>query len=259
MSYTEEVEVTTTVRTERRGFKKMQAPILPTLYCVGTIGKVNDAKISKSGNYATIGIEIMAKGAGKNHSVWFTFHPGWLNYEFDANDLEGREGSPDLVYRSNVVAETGLSTLQGLAGSEENFFDLCESLSNIEFDESFTEDQQKEYLKKVTAVFKKFQKEVNPLIGYTLSQKNEKIGVDPDGKGVYQRTRFYDIFFWYPTDEKIEEMEEKAVKSAEKYNEAKEKNDEIKERNKSLPSDQQEPLVKVPKLAQVTWNDEAPF
>lgn len=244
---------------EKRGFKKMQAPILPTLYCVGKVAKVNDVRLSKSGNYATGCIEILGQGAGKNHKVWFTFHPAWLDFDFDANILEGKEGSPDLVYRSNIVAEKGLSTLQGIAGSEENFMDLCEALSNVDYDENMDEAAQKVYFKKVTSALKKFFEEKQPLIGYTLAQRNEKIGVDEEGKGIYQRTSFYDIFFWYVTEEVIEEYEKKAEKSAEKYNEAKEKNKEIVERNKSLPSDQQEELEKVPKLAQVTWNEETPF
>ncbi len=232
---------------EKRGFKKPQAPIMPTLYCVGTMGKIENAKISKSGNYVTVPLEILGKGAAKNHKIWFTFHPEWLDFSFDVNTLEGKEGSPDLVYGSNIASEKGLSTLQGIAGSEENFMELCERLAAVEFDA----DKETEYLKAVTKVIKDFFSEFKPLIGYTLSQKNEKTGVDEDGKGIYQRTRFYEIFFWYPTDEKLEAYEKKAAESAEKYNEALEANKEAKASGGDL--------VKVPKLSQVTWNEETPF
>lgn len=240
---------------ERRGFKKPQAGIMPTLFCVGTLGKVENAKVSKSENYITVPMEFMGKGAGRNQKFWFTFRPEWFNFDFDPSVLDGKEGYPLLVYSSNIANDKGLSVLQGLAGSEDNYMNLCESLAAIEFNP----DDEEGYLKAVTLVFKNFQADVNPLIGYVLVQQTEKDGVDENGKAKYVRKNGYDVSFFYPTDEKIEQLEKKAEQSAKKYNAALEKNKEIRENNKNLPEDQQEGLEKVPKLQKVTWNEEAPF
>lgn len=240
---------------EKRGFKKPQAGILPTLFCLGTVAKVGNAKLSKSENYITMDIELMARGAGKNHKVWFTFRPEWFNFDFDPTTLDGKEGYPNLVYGSNVAGENALSVLQGLCGSEDAYFDICELLASIEFDENDEEG----YLKKVTESLKKFFADKNNLLGYILTQKSEPAGKDEDGKTKYVRTGFYNISFFYPTEEKLEQLTKKAAQSADKYNKAIEENKEIRERNKNLPEDQQEELAKVPKLQKVTWDEDAPF
>lgn len=247
-------EVATTAK-EKRGFRKPQAPVMPTLNCVGNMGKIENAKVSKSERYITVPMEILGKGAGKNHKIWFTFHPEWLDYDFDVNSLEGKEGYPNLVYSGNIASEKGLSVLEGISGSPENFAEISERLAAIQFNP----DDEVGYCRSVTETFKAFFKEFNPLIGYTLAQKSEKCGKDEEGKNKYQRTGFYEIFFWYPSEEKLEEFEKKAAKAAEKYNEALAELKEVRERNKSLPADQQEELPKVPKLVQVTWNEETPF
>lgn len=240
---------------EKRGFKKPQAGIMPTLFCVGRIGKVENAKVSKSENYITVPMELMGQGAGRNQKFWFTFRPEWFSFDFDPSTLDGKAGYPLLVYSSNIANEKGLSVLEGLAGSNENFCDLCESLAALPFDEN----DEAGYLKAVTNVFKDFQNNVNPLIGYVLVQQTEKDGVDENGKTKYVRKNGYDVSFFYPTEEKIDQLTKKAEKSATQYNKAIEENKEIRERNKNLPEDQQEELVKVPKLQKITWDEEAPF
>lgn len=249
----------------KRGFKAPEPSVLPTQANLGRVGNVEKARLSKSENYVVVPFEIHGNGSAKNTKVWLTFHPNWLSFDFDPKDLENKEGFPDLVYGSNVVASSGLAVLQGIAGSEESFMDLCEALSKVVFDiqdtdeEKVAEQKKNVYLKELTATFKKYFETVKPTIGYVLSQKSEKVGEDSEGKGIYKRTKFYETSFFWPSEEKLEQLREKAEKSKKAIESAKEKAAEIRARNKELPADQQEAMPKIPKMFQVTFDDDVAF
>lgn len=194
----------------KKGFAPAQVGIKHTLSCVGQVTDVGDCKPTSTGKYLWLTFNLEQRGGTERHRQLFMFHPEWFSVDFDPTSNEG--STADFVYKQNINSNDtkDLRTLYHVAGSEENYGELCERLASIPQMETLEIDNQvsipdsevTRYCTQVTEVFKAFFQEYNPQIGYVLRQKSEKVGTDPEtGKGVWERTKFYEVSkFFYVTE-----------------------------------------------------------
>jgi hypothetical protein len=218
-----------------KGFRSASASRLPKLACTGYVAAVYDGRESKSGNYNTVTVEINGFGGSKNTKVYPCTRPEWFAVDEDGNpifrpdSLKKVEGGKSIqfVYASNIKGEDGVSTLEGLAGSEERFDLLTERLLT----DARTSDPDKS-AEAIASILEDVlvagQGEEPFEIGYILKQqaeksvdKNGKPELDPEtGKPVYIYKNRYEIDeFFEATEKNKKRFRKQAEKSAEKAKE----------------------------------------
>ena len=104
---------------------------MPDIACIGMVSKVGDVKLSQSGVYHVLPVEIKAKYSGKDGTTFVTFEPRWFARDFNPKTFqeEGRDGfTKSGMYRRTVADEKKPAMLQVLLG--ENF-----AAAAAEFDE----------------------------------------------------------------------------------------------------------------------------
>ena len=105
-----------------------EAPVLPSLACVGILKEVSNLRESKSGKYWVFDIVIeplFAEGT-KDQKAYFTFSPEWFAEGFDPETLE--HGAAKL-YRSNIAARKRSTLLSVITG--ERFDELCRDADQL--------------------------------------------------------------------------------------------------------------------------------
>ncbi len=174
---------------------------LPKLNCIGRIGSVGEAKVSANGVYVVQPITIEPTEAGKKGYVNLLYRPDWLRPGFDPRSLEG-DGTLGIVYKMHIGGArdknsgkiTQLSTIAGLAGSEENFnalagkiFSAVASIPEVnDADEpNVVSEKTEAFIRTVQETLTEFVNENNPDIGYYSVQKRQDTGeLDANGKKV---------------------------------------------------------------------------
>lgn len=187
------------------GFSSTEAKKLAKLTCIGRVQSVGECKVSNSGKYLTIPIEIEGYGASRSIRVWFTFQPEWLTNGFKTESFReyGDEGKKmEKVFASNIQQDGAISLLQGLTGgTKEGLEKLAAVIQALPINEevggptgSDVADALREYL---------VDEENGALVGYVLSQQRNFVGVDPDtNKGIYKNTPYYEVNTYFVPDEK---------------------------------------------------------
>lgn len=196
----------------RMSFRGAAAADLPKLICVGRVSDVKDGFVSESGKYVVQPIMIDAFGGGRSIKINFLYRPEWLRPGFDpASILESMDDADEAkkvhsVYRMHIEGpERSVSTLRGIAGSEEGFGVLSDALLSL----------PEVTLEAVTTVIRDYV-ENNPVqIGYELKQKTAKTGeTDEAGKAIYRKENGYDIdTYWEVTDKNIKAKQKVAGKA----------------------------------------------
>lgn len=187
------------------GFQKPNAPVKPTLACLGSLSTLEDAYESQNGVYTVMPYEIAGRYGSYNTKGNLVFLPEWFSPGFNPLTLDKKSEN---VYRMNLVGpdDRSMAALEGLAGSRETFEALGEAKESLA---EFTNESISEFLQEF------FSNHQSVEIGYVLKQKTEKLG---DGTRI--RTPFYEIGSWYfPTEESIGKLIERARKSEEKPSE----------------------------------------
>lgn len=159
------------------------AKLLPRLNCLGYIGSVGEAKISQSGVFVVQPITIEGVQGGKKGFVNFLYRPEFLRPGFNPTSLKAEENGMSLwyVYKMHIAGTNSLSTLAGIAGTEENFNQLAAKIqSAIEGIEDVDVPPV------VQGILQEFATEVNPEIGFFSSQKMEATGNKTD-KGTKEK------------------------------------------------------------------------
>lgn len=193
----------TAVNEEFNGFREAEASEKPTLLCVGTVGEVEDAHISKSEDYVVQPIKIEALDAGRNQTLYLLYRPEWLTRSFNPASMKDEHPGPFFVYGKNIATKDGYSNLRGLAGSQEAFVSLAKQLIGI------TANDEGPNMEAVTKVLRDFfaanvDAEGNSRkIGYELRQQQTKTDeVDEDGKAIYLRENRYEVKSYFDVTEK---------------------------------------------------------
>lgn len=189
--------------------KEASAQRLPTLICLGYVGEVGEAKISKSEYYVTVPVSITALEAGRSTKTYFSVIPEWLTRGFnpatldDRKKAEGGNGTA-FVYSKNIAGKNGLSLLQGVAGSKEKFGQLVGQLVKLPIiegtDGPALEDigeTLREFLLNNVGADGEPQKFL-----YELKQQATDSGeVDEDGKRIWVLENRYNVQAYYEFNE----------------------------------------------------------
>lgn len=197
-------------QTEKRLFREASARKLPSLACIGEVTEVGEGKLSNSGNYIVQPISLSAREAGKDLRTNLLYKPEWFEYGFDPDTFQEIEGgsSMESVYRRNISGRGGLSTLSGLAGSDEEF----ERLQGILLD--LTEVTAEVVQEALSNFF--LDPERDMLIGYVAQQQRTKTDrTNPEtGKAIYIAENRYEVGSYFRVDEKtIKSLSNRAKKS----------------------------------------------
>jgi hypothetical protein len=231
-----------TATVERIQPKQLGARPMASLRNIGRVSSVGEASFTESKfsdqgnrkpNYIKIPLEFSGINGSKDGRTMILIRPEWFKAEFDPNsDLEV-DGNPcatislDVVYRKNLgAADAGIGLIQVLGGSPEGADELFTRLYAA-FKEATTEvdGQENIDLPLISDTIRNFIQEVNPVVGYTLVQRREKAGIDPEtGKNVYVRKNQYEVGesferngFFYPTHKEISRLSALAAKSNDRY------------------------------------------
>lgn len=216
----------------KRGFREAPAKKLPTLVCTGYVSKVHEGKApdKSAGKIYTVNrVDINGYGGSRNVSVYLLSLPEWFATDLDEEgvkrpafrptSLEEEEGGASklFVYRKNIraVSDDVPSTLQGLAGTEDRFYDLCDALLDAE---GIDGPESPKVISDTLTAFLTPEGEEPVEIGYVLKQKRTKTDdVDEDGKAIYILENSYEISDWWePTEANKKKYRKSAEKSAER-------------------------------------------
>ncbi len=212
-----------------KGFREASAQRLPTLICTGYVAAVTDGRLSKSGKYNTVTVEINGLAGSRNTKVFPCTRPEWFatNEEgqptFNPASLDKVEGGDSIkfVYANNLAQSGETSTLEGLCGSAERFEALQDALlSNPEVQDPETSAEAVASVLDEILVARQGEEPFE--IGYKLTQQREKtVDKDEDGKTIYIYTKNYEVSEWFEATEKNKKRYRKiAEDSAEKAREA---------------------------------------
>lgn len=205
-----------TTMTETYAFPKAEARPKPTLICVGNVGEISDGYISgKSGiDYVVIPIAIDPLDGGKRTKVYFTHRPEWLTNSFKPYLLKKDSPSAYFVYSKNIAAEEEFSLLRGLAGNEDAFKKLADTLLRLPVDPEVggpnpgvtTEALREFFANNVDATGQ------SRKVGYELKQQRTFTGdTDEDGKKIYVLENRYNVnSFWDVTEKGIKKATNRA-------------------------------------------------
>lgn len=207
-------------------FNEASAGKKPTLVCTGYVSKVDETHPAKSGNYNVTPIHINGIGASLNTTVYLLTRPEWFEVDgdgrpsFKPNDLAKVEGGNAMlfVYRKNIAGRGTVSNLLGIAGNQERYEDLANTLLTTD---GVNEDDgavvthvltDKLVAKEGTEAFK---------VGYVLQQQRTKTDeVNEEGKHEYLLENRYEIKdFFEITEEALKKYRKAAEKSAKKAQE----------------------------------------
>lgn len=214
-----------TAEQAKKSFNKAGYKKLPRLHCTGYVALVEDGRESKSGNFNTVTVEINGLGGSRNTKVYPCTRPEWFeldaegNPTFQPSNYDNVEGGKKLqmVYANNISQEGGVSTLQGLCGSEERFDALQEAfLTNPNVADENKSAKAVESILDELLVAKQGEEPFE--IGYTLKQQQIKTDKkNAEGKPVYINTKFYEIdTYWEATDKNKSAIRKRVEKAAEK-------------------------------------------
>lgn len=201
--------MSTSTQTSFAGFQEAAVQKIPSLAVIGKVSEVQDGKLSQSANYVVQPVKLEGSGAGRNATVFLLYRPEWLRAGFDPSSLEqyGDEGrSMTHVYRRNIAVKGGISTLKGLAGSDEGFGTLASQIIGLA-DNSIANVQNvlREFL---TVTNEQVQ------IGYVLKQRKDKAGEDDNGKTIYELANGYEVGeFFFVNAENIKKLKQRAARS----------------------------------------------
>lgn len=204
--------MSTTTLQENKTMKQFtEAAVLymPNLVCIGYVSTVGDAKVSSSDKYIVQPLTIDGLESARNTKVQLLYKPEWLTENFNPESLNDFEDGKSMhfVYSQHIRQRGGLSTLRGIAGSQEGFDTLSNAILNI----PVTKDPEV-FMRAVQEVITEFvnnntESDGTPKkIGYVLSQKSSKV-LDSNGNPVkndagkfeyvrekqYQVSRYFDV------------------------------------------------------------------
>ncbi len=223
---------TQTAKETRKGFRQASATRKPTLACIGYVAAVGEGKESKSKKYNVNPIEINGLAAGPNTTVYLLTRPEWFELDAEGNPsfrpdrLEEVEGGSGIlfVYQKNIAQKGNVSLLQGVAGNEDRFGDLAETLLTKSViingkEETAAGDESAAVIEKLLEDFLVAGDGESPFeIGYVLRQQSTKTDdVDADGKAIYVLENRYEVSEWFEaTEANKKKFRKRAEKSAEK-------------------------------------------
>lgn len=187
-----------------------QAPVeaIPDTYCIGTITKMDPAKVSKSEKYLHARFEVTpAPGtSGIEAKGGITFRPIWFYKSFDVADLERGKGTSwsGMVYDNNIVPgkkSAGQSILQGLCYNQARFFEVASAIRQLtvglESEEQFPIDKYNELIMEAVTPGGKAATDADGdrlTVIYKLKQRTEKNEMTGE-KDILPGLQF-DSFMW---------------------------------------------------------------
>lgn len=207
--------MSTVLEKPKSPFAEAEAQRLPTLFCIGYVSQVGDAKVSESGKYILQNLVVSPLGPGRMAFVRIMYRPEWLKPGFDPKSFKTlKDGSGmEFVYRSNIAGHDSVSNLKGLSGSDERFADLGARLQNLS-------DVNPDTVKKVLTDFFTVEEGEAPFaIGYDLRQGKDDTGeVNDKGKKIKVLNNRYEVgSWWFVTDKTKAAKRKQANKSPENY------------------------------------------
>lgn len=129
------LEQTTEQLENEQIFAQAPVEVIPDTYCIGTITKMDPAKVSKSEKYLHARFEVTpAPGtSGIEAKGGITFRPEWFVKGFDISTLERGKGTSwsGMVYDNNIIPaakSNGQSLLQGLCYNQGRFIETAKAL-----------------------------------------------------------------------------------------------------------------------------------
>lgn len=186
------------------GFKAAGADVLPRLGCTGYVSQIIDVKTTAKGVYDMARVKVEPYESGRSVIVNVLYQPEWLDGNFDPDSLKEEANGESLfsVYRMHIASRQGLSTLAGLAGSEENFNALADALIS-------SEDKSPEAVKMILS---DFFRENGGEIGYVLKQRTRNTEeLDDNGKPIKVLENGYEVGeFFYPTEDAKKRLAKRA-------------------------------------------------
>lgn len=188
---------------------------MPTLACIGSVVEIGDGKISSTGKYVVQPINLGALEAGKDLRLNFLYKPEWLTAGFDPSSLEEVEGGDSMlsVYRRHISGRGALSTLSGIAGTDERFEALSATLLGLE-------DVSAENVQQALTEFFLGGDAEDVQIGYIAKQQSTRTDdINPQtGKNIYVLENRYEVSSFFRVDEKtIKSLANRANKSNGKF------------------------------------------
>ncbi len=167
---------------------------LPRLNCIGRVTSVGEGKVSANGTYVVQPLTIEGTEAAPSKSfVNLLYRPEWLVEGFDPRSLEG-DGTSGIVYKMHIGGArdknsgkiTQVSTIAGIAGSEDNFNQLAGKIFSATKGQDFsTAEKLADFITVVSGVISEFVNETAPEVGFYSSQKKKETGeVDASGRKV---------------------------------------------------------------------------
>ncbi len=201
---------------EEGGAGPIAAPIekLPDLACIGYPTGLTEPKITKDGTGDTFNIRIeitpVNGTAGRKLSCNFMFLPDWFNPGFEPRGLKDLKTDENPKLGANLLrtygqtiatASSRMTVLEGVLGSQENFNSFWHAIAeevkaNGNFD-SATVDAAVENAKRIASILRAHTVEAIPTVGYIARQQKDKVGLDEQGKGVYELRDGYEITDWF--------------------------------------------------------------
>jgi len=209
-------------------FKAAKAKKMPTLACIGTVDGIEEMKTTESYDdtgvtYLSLPIQIKPEAAGRATKAYLKFRPEWLVPGFDPESLLQYEGGQAMykTYRKNIYAQGEISTLAGLAGSDERFEELATLIQSLPVvasgaDPNLVIIDPNEVVRVVTS----FLMNEKSMIGYVLKQGVKRVELnemDESGrpKIEWEPTQYYNVDSWfYPTMEELARKRDWAEKMA---------------------------------------------
>ncbi|MEN6532711.1 MAG: hypothetical protein ABFD60_12405 [Bryobacteraceae bacterium] len=194
----------------------LAAPVekLPDLACIGYPTEVTEPKITKDGTGDTFNIRVtltpVSGTAGRKLTTNFMFLPDWFNPGFDPRSLRDlkKEGDANFgakllrTYAQNVYTQASrMTALEGLLGTQENFNAFWHAVAEeVRANGDFTAETVEaatEKAKVIASILRAHTVEAIPTVGYIARQAKDKVGVDENGKGVYDLRDQYEIADWF--------------------------------------------------------------
>lgn len=195
---------------QKLGFASPTAAKLPQIACIGKVDEVCEGHTAKSGLYYVQQVNLSGTGANRSARCYFCYRPEWMKVEFEPNSLKGEKG-PYFVYTHHVMPEKGsseITTLQGLAGSEDRFNEFAARLLSIPQN---TDEEKENLVANVQAIFQSFliDEGADTPIGYKMKQSTEDTG-EVNEKGYKIKVPLagkYELgSFFYPTEKKLKSL-----------------------------------------------------
>lgn len=202
-------------------FMSAGAKAKATQFCVGVLRNVQASKVSTKGTYYVVNFELESMGSGTSAKTRLLWHPEFFVQSYNPRADEER-GRP-FVYQNNFYTEhrgynplssdrtdsqlVGLSTLQGMAGSEQKFFEIGHQLKEV-FANTSDLDQ---FAEQFDATLRSLE---GTTVGYILKQQWVDSGAKNDrGYAIKVPGKYYEVVgYFYPNSVEFSKIQKEVEK-----------------------------------------------